>query len=180
MAGPHPQADLSQVPANACRSSPDCDRLYVSDGYSNARIHKYTVDGKLLSSWGERSTDPESRIYVADRENHRVQMFDANGRWETEWRYLHRPNGICLGRGQNPFGYISEIGPLVVEVLEGTDAGKAPRDPPPAQAHSVSARAHTLSRSLSYTGRKPEPEIAVLDALASGRKLIRNLTMTSS
>jgi DNA-binding beta-propeller fold protein YncE len=104
--------------------SPECDYLYISDGYGNARIHKFTVDGKLLSSWGEPGTDPgqfniphniccdpEGWIYVADRENHRVQVFDANGKWETQWNYLHRPNGMCLGRGQSPLCYIGENGP---------------------------------------------------------------------
>jgi hypothetical protein len=38
--------------------SPECDHLYISDGYGNARIHKFTVDGKLLGSWGEPGTDP--------------------------------------------------------------------------------------------------------------------------
>jgi hypothetical protein len=55
---------------------------------------------------------PEGRIYVADRENHRVQVFDANGKWETQWNYLHRPNGMCLERGHSPLCYIGEGGQL--------------------------------------------------------------------
>jgi DNA-binding beta-propeller fold protein YncE len=100
------------------------DHLYISDGYGNARIHKYTPAGKLLSSWGEPGTDPgqfniphniccdpDGWIYVADRENHRVQIFDRDGKWETQWNYLHRPNGMCLARGANPLCYIGEGGP---------------------------------------------------------------------
>jgi NHL repeat len=34
--------------------------------------------------------------YVADRENHRVQVFDGNGRFETQWQNLHRPCGLCM------------------------------------------------------------------------------------
>src|SRR5215469_15560153 len=110
-----PSPFMSGEPFHHCTHtalSPECGHLYISDGYSNARIHKYTVDGKLLKSWGEPGTDPgqfniphniccdpEGWIYVADRENHRVQVFDANGKWETQWNYLHRPNGMCLGRG---------------------------------------------------------------------------------
>ncbi|HUN47270.1 MAG TPA: peptidyl-alpha-hydroxyglycine alpha-amidating lyase family protein, partial [Stellaceae bacterium] len=69
--------------------------IYVSDGYGNARVHKYSADGKLLMSWGEPGTDPgqfnivhniccdgDGWVYVADRENHRVQVFDGNGRYE--------------------------------------------------------------------------------------------------
>ena len=76
--------------------SPQGD-IYVSDGYANARVHKYSPDGKLLFSWGEPGTDPgqfnlvhniacddEGWVYVADRENHRVQVFDSNGKYETQ------------------------------------------------------------------------------------------------
>ena len=66
--------------------------IYVSDGYNNARVHKYTPDGKLIKSWGAPGVDPgefnvahnicsddDGWIFVADRENHRVQVFDADG-----------------------------------------------------------------------------------------------------
>src|SRR5262249_8330175 len=122
-----PSPFMSGEPFHHCTHtalSPSGDYLYISDGYGNARIHKYTVDGKLLRSWGEPGTDPgqfniphniccdpEGWIYVADRENHRVQVFDANGKWETQWNYLHRPNGMCLGRGHNLLCYIGESGP---------------------------------------------------------------------
>jgi sugar lactone lactonase YvrE len=98
--------------------------LYISDGYGNARIHKFTPDGKLLLSWGEPGTDPgqfniphniccthDGWIYVADRENHRVQVFDGNGKWETQWNNLHRPNGMWMEAGRDPLCYIGEGGP---------------------------------------------------------------------
>jgi sugar lactone lactonase YvrE len=126
-----PSPFMSGEPFHRCTHtalSPQCDRLYISDGYGNARIHKYTGDGKLLSSWGEPGTDPgqfniphniccdpEGWLYIADRENHRVQVFDGDGKWETQWNNLHRPNGMCLGpngaRGHNPLCYIGEGGP---------------------------------------------------------------------
>ena len=78
--------------------------IYVSDGYGNARVHKYSPDGKLILSWGEPGTEPgqfniahniatdeDGWVYVADRENHRVQVFDGNGNYETQWNNLHRP-----------------------------------------------------------------------------------------
>ena len=81
--------------------------IYVSDGYGNACVHKYSPDGKLLKSWGEPGTDPgqfnivhnivtddDGWVYVADRENHRVQVFDGNGKYETQWNNLHRPCGL--------------------------------------------------------------------------------------
>ena len=82
--------------------------IYVSDGYGNACVHKYSPDGKLLKTWGEPGTDPgqfnivhniatdaDGWVYVADRENHRVQVFDGNGKYETQWNNLHRPCALC-------------------------------------------------------------------------------------
>ena len=122
-----PAPYMSGEPFHRCTHtalSPQGDYLYISDGYGNARIHKYTPGGKLLSSWGEPGTDPgqfniphniccdpDGWLYVADRENHRVQIFDGDGKWETQWNYLHRPNGMCLAKGQSPLCYIGEGGP---------------------------------------------------------------------
>ncbi|HEX5452558.1 MAG TPA: peptidyl-alpha-hydroxyglycine alpha-amidating lyase family protein [Stellaceae bacterium] len=122
-----PAPFLSGEPFHRCTHtalSPDGDFLFISDGYGNARIHKFTIDGRLLSSWGEPGTDPgqfniphniccdpEGWLYVADRENHRVQVFDGNGKWEAQWNNLHRPNGMCLSRGHAPLCYIGEGGP---------------------------------------------------------------------
>jgi NHL repeat len=65
---------------------------------------KYSPDGKLLFSWGEPGTaagqfnlvhniacDGDGWVYVGDRENHRVQVFDSNGKYETQWNNLMRP-----------------------------------------------------------------------------------------
>jgi hypothetical protein len=49
-------------------------------------------------------------VYVADRENHRVQVFDGNGRFETQWSNMHRPSGLYLHRGAEPRFYVGEIG----------------------------------------------------------------------
>jgi DNA-binding beta-propeller fold protein YncE len=98
--------------------------IYVSDGYGNARVHKYSPDGKLLLSWGAPGTEPgqfnvvhnivtdvEGWVYVADRENHRVQVFDGNGKYETQWNNLHRPCGLCRCRGAQSEFLIGELGP---------------------------------------------------------------------
>jgi DNA-binding beta-propeller fold protein YncE len=98
--------------------------ILVSDGYGNARIHKYSPDGRLLMSWGEFGTgkgqfnlphnitaDPDGWVYVADRENHRVQVFDQHGRYQTQWHDLHRPCGLCTEARSRPLSFISEGGP---------------------------------------------------------------------
>ena len=122
-------AYMSGEPFHRCTHtamSPQGD-LYISDGYGNARVHKYSPDGKLLFSWGKPGTRPgefniahnitcdaDGWVYVADRENHRVQVFDGNGRYETQWNNLHRPSGLYMTRGTNgkcQICYIAEIGP---------------------------------------------------------------------
>jgi sugar lactone lactonase YvrE len=120
-----PRPYMSGEPFHRCTHTALSPRgeLYVSDGYGNARVHKYAPDGKLLLSWGEPGTDPgqfniphniccdaEGWVYVADRENHRVQVFDGNGRYETQWNNMHRPSGLCMQRGERPRFYVGEIG----------------------------------------------------------------------
>lgn len=100
--------------------------IYVSDGYGNARVHKYDPAGRHIRSWGESGTDPgqfnlvhniccdaDGWVYVADRENHRVQVFDGQGRFETQWNNLHRPCGLCMGLEPDPLYYIGELGPML-------------------------------------------------------------------
>ena len=100
--------------------SPQTGSLYVSDGYGNARIHKFAPDGRLLLSWGEPgidagqfirphnlAIDADDRVYVADRECHRVQIFDADGKFLAMWNNIHRPDGLTIGPDGNI--YIGEL-----------------------------------------------------------------------
>lgn len=78
--------------------------LYVSDGYANARIHRFAPDGRLLQSWGEPGSGPgqfhiphgiavdrDGTILVSDRENSRIQLFTAEGKYQGEWTEVARP-----------------------------------------------------------------------------------------
>jgi len=121
-----PAPYMSGEPFHRCTHtalSPQGD-IYVSDGYGNSRVHKYSPDGKLLMSWGESGsmpgefnivhnicTDADGWVYVADRENHRVQVFDGNGKYETQWNNLHRPCGLYMEGGADGCCYIGELGP---------------------------------------------------------------------
>ena len=100
---------------------PQTHDIYVSDGYGNSKVHKYSPDGKLLFSWGEPGTDPgqfnivhniatdkEGYVYVADRENHRVQIFDRTGKYQAQWNNLHRPCALYISEDQ--LVYIGELG----------------------------------------------------------------------
>ena len=95
--------------------------IYVSDGYSNARVHKYTPDGTLLFSWGESGTDPgqfnvvhniatdrDGYVYVGDRDNRRIQVFDSTGRYETQWVNLSRAAGVGVGQEAEQLVYVGE------------------------------------------------------------------------
>ena len=114
-------------PFNRCTHvafSPAGD-IYVSDGYGNSRVHKYSPDGKLLFSWGEPGCDPgqfnivhnictdkDGWVYVADRENHRVQVFAGNGKYETQWNNMHRPCALYMDvTKKDPICYVGELGP---------------------------------------------------------------------
>jgi DNA-binding beta-propeller fold protein YncE len=121
-----PAPFMSGQPFNRCTHtalSPNGD-IYVSDGYGNARIHKYSPGGKWLTSWGgpgiapgefnvphNLCSDANGRIYVADRENHRIQIFGGDGKLEAQWHGLHRPCALCASKGDNPLFFIGEVGP---------------------------------------------------------------------
>lgn len=107
--------------------------IYVADGYGNARIHKFTPDGRLLRSWGEPgtlpgqfriphgiATDPHGNIVVADRENSRLQFFSPDGEFLQEWMNIARPCQVAFDSA----GYL-----CVAEL--GYKAGMWPGTSPP-------------------------------------------------
>jgi len=101
---------------------PKTGDIYVSDGYGNSRVHKYDPKGRHLHSWGEPGTDPgcfnvphnivtdaDGLVYVADRENHRVQIFDGKGRYQMQLNNLHRPCGLFAERRNGGSLYVGEL-----------------------------------------------------------------------
>ncbi len=94
--------------------------IFVSDGYGNARVHRFSPDGKLLLSWGEPGSgksqfrlphniwiDRADRIWIADRENSRVQIFDTEGKFLDQWTDLIRPTHVYMDKDETV--YISEL-----------------------------------------------------------------------
>ncbi len=83
--------------------------FYVSDGYGNSRVVKFSKDGKYLLDWGKKGTRPgefntphsvaldsKGTVYVSDRENNRIQIFDPNGKFLRQWTHLGATQNIFI------------------------------------------------------------------------------------
>ncbi len=103
--------------------------IFVADGYGNFLVHKFSPDGELLHTWGQQGTGPgefgtvhnlavddESRVYVCDRSNDRIQVFDSEGQYLTQWD-MPGPNDLCIRDG---LAYVAEGGQWVsLRTLDG-------------------------------------------------------------
>jgi len=90
--------------------SPSGD-LYVSDGYRNSRVHRFSGQGELIASWGEPGTsapceffsphclwvDGDGSIYVCDRKNNRIQIFSPEGEFLRQWTNVQLPTDLHIG-----------------------------------------------------------------------------------
>jgi len=101
--------------------------IFVADGHggeSNARIVKFSKDGRFIKTWGRKGTGPgefdvphalaldsRGRLFVGDRGNSRIQIFDQEGMFIAEWRQFGRPSGIFIGRDDTLYVTDSESNP---------------------------------------------------------------------
>jgi DNA-binding beta-propeller fold protein YncE len=88
--------------------------MYVADGHgagTNDRIVKLSKDGKLITTWGKHGKGPgefdtphgialdsAGRVYVADRANNRIQIFEPDGKFIAEWKQFGRPSDVAIGK----------------------------------------------------------------------------------
>lgn len=113
--------------------------IFACDGYGNARVHKFDADGNHLLSWGEQGSgegefnlphgialDSSQRVYVADRENSRVQIFTAEGSLLDIWDWVNRPADIYIDPEDTI--YICEMG---FDSVPEVPHLRLLRDPPP-------------------------------------------------
>ena len=94
--------------------------IFVADGFGNARVAKFDRNGRFLKSWGTRGTGPgqfdtaaslatdaQGNVYVADRGNRRIQVFDNDGTFKTQIANIGAPSAICISSGGHPYLYSS-------------------------------------------------------------------------
>ena len=150
--------------------------IYVSDGYGNARIVKFSKDGEYLLEWGRRgtapgefalphnlATDARGKVYVTDRDNHRIQVFDDKGKYLDEWANVGPVSNLYMTADQRlwtghvlrnldgeaivslpnePAGHgtaVADSGDVYIAQLEGNVRKYVPTSPPPSSMDSEPA-----------------------------------------
>jgi hypothetical protein len=97
--------------------------IYVADGYGNARVAKYDKNGKWIKNWGSRGTGPgqfnivhgiaidaQGTVYVGDEGNKRIQVFDRDGTFKTQFTNVGTPTALCITRGPQQVLYVAHTG----------------------------------------------------------------------
>jgi sugar lactone lactonase YvrE len=137
--------------------------IYITDGYINSRVAKYDKNGDWVKSWGSKGTGPgqfrlphsiaidrNNNVYVGDRSNHRIQVFDTDGKFQRMFsidippvpgtkavngntptgdrlkELIGAPNSICITSGPNQVMFVGETtfpGRVFKVALDGTVLG---------------------------------------------------------
>lgn len=98
--------------------------IFVADGHggdTNARVVKFSKEGKFIKAWGRKGSEPgefdtlhrlamdsKGRLFVADRGNNRIQIFDQEGNFIAQWRQFGRPSGIYISRNDTLYSVDSQ------------------------------------------------------------------------
>ncbi|HVZ20687.1 MAG TPA: 6-bladed beta-propeller [Vicinamibacterales bacterium] len=98
--------------------------IFVADGMGNARVAKFDSKGVFVTSWGSRGSEPgmfanvtgiavdaQGNVYAADGGNKRVQVFDNNGRFKTQFANIGSPMALCMTPPPNQVLFVSNSNP---------------------------------------------------------------------
>jgi hypothetical protein len=110
---------------------------YVTDGYGNSRVVKFTREGNLVKYWGDRGNKPgqfntphnivmdaNQTLYVADRANNRVQVFDTDGNFKQEWKVGALAWSLCITPPPNQVIFVGSVGKVFKYDLNGKLLGQ--------------------------------------------------------
>jgi len=111
--------------------------FYVTDGYAGSRVVKFAHDGKYLLEFGTRGSGPgqfelphgvvvdaQGKVYVTDRENRRIEVFDANGKFLAQWPTVEAVSGLFMTKDQHIWagGVLMDLQGKVLARLPGANA----------------------------------------------------------
>ncbi len=98
--------------------------IFVADGYGNSRVAKFDKNGQFIKSWGAKgkepgqfdllhtmAIDPQGNVYIGDRSNRRIQVFDNDGNFKTQYTNVGAPYAICISSGTHPYLFSSNSNP---------------------------------------------------------------------
>lgn len=129
--------------------------VFVSDGYGNSRVAKFDATGKLVKYWGDRGNGPgqfntphsvvlsnDQTLYVADRQNNRVQAFDTDGKLKGVYNMPGLTWSLCITPGPNQVIYIGSAGAIFKMGLDGKLLGQVRK---PGQVSGYLSSIHELA-----------------------------------
>jgi peptidylglycine monooxygenase len=151
--------------------------IYVTDGYCNSSVHRFSAAGELVDSWGQPgSGDGEFRVphgiwvddehvYVADRDNNRVQLLTLSGEFVEAWTDFYRPTDVFIDRTGHIF--VTELIPRV-SVFDGSGRLVARLRPANNNAHGVWADSQGDLYVAPTDGRSVEKFVRAHSAATDG------------